>query len=234
MDWDNYFEYLRTKDNSLEEILSYHVEDGNFDFNSPSKIKAFLDDFLYKYPNVLNQLIEFLEGKIFFYELEIKGNQKEELNLDKNADDASWKSDIISGKTVQLEKQIQFLEKWIDTKQNTPLNHEFTLRFTNNFDSVPKEKVIEHFYINLVKKNLITEDSLILFLENAFDFLELPEEKIKIENRKTKNRIQKLFYHYYKEVAQSPYGKQKLYIKLLTDHFEGFNYNSLLTNFSKS
>jgi hypothetical protein len=43
-----------------------------------------------------------------------------------------------------------------------------------------------------------------------------------------------VFYTYYKDLAGKPYGKQKKYAALLGNYFEGYNTETVSSNFSKA
>ena len=42
-----------------------------------------------------------------------------------------------------------------------------------------------------------------------------------------------VFYEYYKNVASKPHRKQKQYVELLCNYFEGFKTENVRTNFNK-
>lgn len=104
--------------------------------------------------------------------------------------------------------------------------------FKNNFDKVNENTIIEYFKTNLVEKKHISETVLNNFLSLAFDKKTLPIQKFSFEKLNTQNDIVQIFYNYYKTTAGKPYGKQKEYLNLLCNYFNGFeNFN--IKNFSK-
>lgn len=104
--------------------------------------------------------------------------------------------------------------------------------FKNNFDKVNENTIIEYFKTNLVEKKHISETVLNNFLSLAFDKKTLPIQKFSFEKLNTQNDIVQIFYNYYKSTAGKPYGKQKEYLNLLCNYFNGFeNFN--IKNFSK-
>jgi hypothetical protein len=104
--------------------------------------------------------------------------------------------------------------------------------FKNNFDKVKENTIIEYFKTNLVEKKHISETVLYDFLSLAFDKKTLPIQKFSFEKLNTQNDIVQIFYNYYKTTSGKPYGKQKEYLNLLCNYFNGFeNFN--IKNFSK-
>ena len=106
------------------------------------------------------------------------------------------------------------------------------INFINNFDNIEESTVFNYFKINLVDKKYLSADDLDLFLELAFDKLEMPQQKIRFKRTNTQKAIVKIFYNYYKTVAGTPYGKQEKYLNLLRDYFFGFDKLDI-RNFSK-
>lgn len=104
----------------------------------------------------------------------------------------------------------------------------------NNFDNVKIIDVYNYFKVNLVDKKHITEIELLEFLKYAFHLKTIPKVKFKLSRFNTVKEISCVFFKYYKEIAHKPHGKQKEYIKLLSEYFEGFEKKSLSTNFAKS
>ena len=102
----------------------------------------------------------------------------------------------------------------------------------NNFDNVEPQKVVNHFY-KLVENGYITQSNFNLFIEIVFYKNQTLNSKIDIIKPNSKGRVKKIFYKYYDSIQSEKYSNQEKYLKLLTDNFSGFNYNSLKTNFSK-
>lgn len=106
------------------------------------------------------------------------------------------------------------------------------VRFVNNFDKVKEMNVFNYFKTNLVDKKYISETLLNDYLQLAFDKKAMPIQKFSFEKLNTQKAIINIFYNYYKTTAGKPYGKQKEYLNLLCNYFNGFeNFN--IKNFSK-
>lgn len=103
--------------------------------------------------------------------------------------------------------------------------------FTNNFDEVDVKTLTSYFKDKLVTPGYLNENELYQYLTLAFDKLEIPKHKFHFQKIKTKGKIHKIFYDYYKTIAQKPYGKKLSYIKLLGNYFEGYNNEKLENNF---
>lgn len=128
---------------------------------------------------------------------------------------------------------------WIDDLTNVPQQPEpekifsnIGFEFKNNFDNVNETTVFNYFKKNLVDTKHISETDLNLFLNLAFDKMEVPKQKFSFEYLKTQKGIIKYFYNYYKVVAGKPYGKQPKYLNLLCVYFNGFDYDKIKTNFA--
>ena len=102
----------------------------------------------------------------------------------------------------------------------------------NNFDNVEPQKVVDYFY-KLVDNGYITQSNFNLFINSVFSKNQKLNSKIDIIKPNSKGRVKKIFYNYYDSIQSEKYSNQEKYLKLLTDNFSGFNYNSLKTNFSK-
>tara|TARA_R110001583_G_C5666193_1_gene410196 strand:+ start:1808 stop:2743 length:936 start_codon:yes stop_codon:yes gene_type:complete len=105
--------------------------------------------------------------------------------------------------------------------------------FANNFDKVKPVEIYEHFKAGLVEKGYLTEQELNEYLKTAFELKTIPETLFKIKDAPTKQKIIKIFYEFYKNIAGTPHRKQKSYSALLGNYFEGFNTENVSTNFSK-
>jgi hypothetical protein len=140
---------------------------------------------------------------------------------------------------VSYNKIIEFLEnKKLELEGGITLTEPLNLfensesKFTNNFDNVPESIILKYFTEKLVETKYISENDLISFLQLAFDKMEVPRQKISFARLNTHQGIIKIFYYYYKTIAGKPYGKQKIYLDLLCNYFNGFeNFN--IKNFSK-
>ena len=93
--------------------------------------------------------------------------------------------------------------------------------------------VYKHFKKELVEKNHLTDLELLGYLSIAFDKQAIPEKLFRFKHSPTKQKIMKVFYGYYKDVAGKPHGKQKKYAALLGDYFKGYNTDSVSSNFNK-
>lgn len=132
----------------------------------------------------------------------------------------------------ELTEQKRFWEEEI--KRSTGVdNEEFELSIKNNFDFVDIKKVFNHFKRGLVDKKYLSESSLLAYLKAAFDKKEPPKELFTLTDYKTKKKVIAVFKEYYKNIAQSPYGRQKDYASLLGDYFTGYKTKNVSTNFSR-
>lgn len=105
--------------------------------------------------------------------------------------------------------------------------------FTNNFDNVKEEKVLAYFTDKLVTTKHLKQETLNCFLSLAFDKKEIVKARFTFERVDTKQKIIKIFYEYYKITAGKPHGKQLKYIELLGEYFEGYDTQSIKSNFNK-
>lgn len=108
----------------------------------------------------------------------------------------------------------------------------FAAHFKNNFDDVSSSEVYKHFS-QLVKKHHLSEVYLRAYLKMAFEEQRKPEAKLYFENVRTKQDIRKIFYSYFNIKAAKPPRRKPDYVKLLCDYFNGFDYETTCTNFSK-
>ncbi|WP_017732237.1 hypothetical protein [Nafulsella turpanensis] len=106
--------------------------------------------------------------------------------------------------------------------------------FVNKFDNVSCDKVYQHFENGLVKSNWFTDNELKKFLKAAFEDKKPPKDLFNLKNTPSKDKVMRVFYEYYKNVAVKPHGKQKEYAGLLGNYFQGFKTNTVSSNFSKS
>jgi hypothetical protein len=105
-------------------------------------------------------------------------------------------------------------------------------KLENKFDFVPIADVYSHFKKGLVDKQHLTNEELLSYLFYAFDRKQVPAKKFVLNDAKPKERIYNLFGDYFRGKASSPHGKKALYVRLLTDYFEGYNYKTVFANFS--
>ncbi len=106
--------------------------------------------------------------------------------------------------------------------------------FLNSFDTVNTDKLYSHFKAGLVDSDMLNEKELETYLKAAFENNIPPTNLFNIKNAKSKNEVMKVFYQYYKDVAGKPYGKQKDYAGLLGNYFQGYNTDTVSSNFSKT
>ncbi|MHB1107632.1 MAG: hypothetical protein ACYCZ2_14850 [Lutibacter sp.] len=118
------------------------------------------------------------------------------------------------------------LHQKVETEQKTPT-------FENKFNKVEPMDIYNYFKTGLVEKGYLNEQELVEYLKAAFELNTIPKTLFKIKDAPTKQKIIKIFYGFYKNIAGTPHGKQKSYAALLGNYFEGFNTENVSTNFSK-
>jgi hypothetical protein len=116
----------------------------------------------------------------------------------------------------------------VDTKRDTHLP-----QFDNNFDNVDPVEIYNHFKAELVDKRHLTLNELNKYLKAAFEQKKTPATLFKLKHRPSKQRIYKIFYVYYLDIAQKKHGQKKQYVALLCDFFEGFDTNTTSSNWSR-
>lgn len=121
-----------------------------------------------------------------------------------------------------------------ETENSSNQNNLNLSNIINQFDKLNIKEVYKHFHEGLVAKKYLTEQELLKYLRAAFEFEIVPENLFKIKNAPTKKKIYEVFYTYYINVAGKPYGKQKRYAALLGNYFEGYNTETVSSNFSKA
>jgi hypothetical protein len=124
----------------------------------------------------------------------------------------------------------ELIDKSVISIESTPTHNNI---FSNNFDNVNEDKVYYYFKTELVDKKYLKETDLLIFLDLAFNKKTIPKDKISFIEFRTKQTIIQIFYKYYKNISFGKQGGQRKYIKLLTDYFEGFEFETIKTNFSK-
>lgn len=141
-----------------------------------------------------------------------------------------------------LKKQVKEKILELQTAQNqhaptdpAPKNEVFEIgfNFINTFDSVAAITVYKYFSTELVDKQYLSKEKLEQFLISAFQENNEIIEKLHFDKIKTQAEIIKIFYRYYKTIAQKPYGKKNKYLKLLTNYFIGYDFKTIDSNFSK-
>jgi len=111
-------------------------------------------------------------------------------------------------------------------------NPEF--KFINNFDTESNEVIYKHFKTGLVESKMLTITELEEYLVAAFQNKKKPLSLFCIKNAYSKDKVMKVFYTYYKDVAGKQHGKQKEYAGLLGNYFKGYKTKTVSSNFSKS
>lgn len=127
------------------------------------------------------------------------------------------------------EYNIQLEPQQPDT--NEPIDEVF--KFENNFDRVQCSIVYKYFKDELVNKKYLNEENFHAFLKIAFENSLQLQSKFKFEKKYIIKDIRAIFYKYYNEINFEKYKNQDKYIKLLTDYFEGFEFDKVKSNFNK-
>lgn len=133
-----------------------------------------------------------------------------------------------------LEHELEKTSSNQKEKKQEPEQEEETFKFENNFDNVDYKEVYNHFKTGLLKTKKLEEGELQNFLIAAFQNKIVPKNKFKLKNIESKDKVMKVFYQYYKDVAAKPYGKQKGYAGLLGNYFQGYKTSTVSSNFSKT
>lgn len=105
--------------------------------------------------------------------------------------------------------------------------------FNNEFDNVNSKVVFDYFKKELVDKNYLSIEDLENYLKLSFEKKEIPKEKFVFKQNRTLKAVRAIFYNYFKNIAYKPSGRQPEYVKLLTDYFQGFEYEKVKNNFNK-
>jgi hypothetical protein len=135
-----------------------------------------------------------------------------------------------------LDKWIKLEEKFIEAIPHSSITNQseqVLFKFKNNFDSTIETNVYTHFRTELIDKKYLSEKDFEKYLECAFQEQTPPKNKFTINNRPTDEKIRKIFYKFYKEIAGKPHGEQRKYATLLGEYFIGFDTQKVLDNFSK-
>ena len=136
---------------------------------------------------------------------------------------------------ILFQRYKEFLQRQINCPEGTIhklRNETYSFKFVNNFDDVSETDVYNHFK-KLVNKKALTDKQLNEYLIMAFQEESPPKKLLEFRNVITKASIRKIFYDYYNTLAQRPHGRKDKYVKLLTDYFKGYPFESNKTNFSK-
>ena len=146
----------------------------------------------------------------------------------------------INNLITEFERSIDINEiNQIEALKNPPqqignVKTDEVFEFENNFDSVKNTKVYEYFKTKLVDKKYLTIDNLHNYLKVAFENPKQPPlTKFSFEKKYFIKDIRKIFYDYFTSINTEKYSTQDKYIKLLTDYFEGFDFEKIKNNFNK-
>jgi len=184
------------------------------------------------HPNLPGWIYNIIETWITDIEVKIHNNEKTRL--------FTSFLDICKQKALAWKVQDTQVNKDIDDKineetGNSSNQNNLTLsKITNKFDNLNIKEVYEHFEKGLVAKKYLTEQELLKYLKAAFELETVPENLFKIKGAPTKKKIHEVFYTFYKDVAGKQPGKQKKYAALLGNYFEGYNTETVSSNFSKA
>lgn len=128
------------------------------------------------------------------------------------------------------------LDKISELKGELPHNKlpDIPIVFKNNFDDTNTSIVHNFFKQELVSKGLLDEATLYQYLELAFEKCQYPNELFELKGDYKKKDVVKVFGTYYKRISpNNKYGKAKKYVALLSKYFNGFQQESLMSNFTK-
>lgn len=98
----------------------------------------------------------------------------------------------------------------------------------NNFNGDSVDDIIDHFR-SLEK--YMNNGEFEQWIKQAFEMQEAPKKEFKLTGKRTKSEIRRLFYTYWK--SSGKHGNKKEYVRLLSDYFEEFDFESTYTNFHK-
>lgn len=98
----------------------------------------------------------------------------------------------------------------------------------NNFNSDSVNDIIDHFR-SLEK--LMNNGEFMQWIKLAFEKQEPPERKFKLIGKYKKGDIRKLFHTYWRSSGKQ--GNREVYVRLLSDYFEKFEFENTKANFHK-
>lgn len=98
----------------------------------------------------------------------------------------------------------------------------------NNFNSDSVNDIIDHFR-SLEK--LMNNGEFMQWIKLAFEKQEPPERKFKLIGKYKKGDIRKLFHTYWR--SSGKHGNREVYVRLLSDYFEKFEFENTKANFHK-
>lgn len=139
--------------------------------------------------------------------------------------------------TIEIvNKWIKLEEKFIEAIPHSPITNQSEqvfFKFKNNLDRTNETTIYNYFKSELIEKGHLSEKDLEQYLLNAFQEQKPPKSKFTINKRPTDEKIRKIFYKFYKEIADKSHAKQQEYARLLGEYFVGFDTQKVLDNFSK-
>lgn len=98
----------------------------------------------------------------------------------------------------------------------------------NNFNGDSVNDIIDHFR-SLEK--LMNNGEFMQWIKLAFEKQEPPERKFKLIGKYKKGDIRKLFHTYWRSSGE--HGNREVYVRLLSDYFEKFEFENTKANFHK-
>lgn len=98
----------------------------------------------------------------------------------------------------------------------------------NNFNGDSVNDIIDHFR-SLEK--LMNNGEFMQWIKLAFEKQEPPERKFKLIGKYKKGDIRKLFHTYWR--SSGKHGNREVYVRLLSDYFEKFEFENTKANFDK-
>ena len=123
--------------------------------------------------------------------------------------------------------------QWMSGKESKAEIRVDKVNFQNNFDNNLPTDIYNHFKSGLVDKGYLTEKELKDYLRFAFELKEKPKVLFKLKHTPTKQKIYTIFYEYYKVISQKKHNRQKEYVALLGDYFEGYENTVIGSNWAK-
>lgn len=132
----------------------------------------------------------------------------------------------------EKKSEIKTLQKNSDL-EDVRFKEKIIFKFNNEFDNVNSKVVFDYFKKELVDKNYLSLEDLENYLKLSFEKKEIPKKKFVFKQNRTLKAVRAIFYNYFKNIAYKPNGRQPEYVKLLTDYFQGFEYEKVKNNFNK-
>lgn len=145
-----------------------------------------------------------------------------------NKQPTNWELNLQAHYEEILNHRLKYKELYSHLDQNS-ISQE--LKFTNNFDTISSETVYAHFKLCLLDSRLLTKAKFHQYIKAAFEQDILLDTKIVLLKEIPKSKLINHFAHFYQTINGSPKGKQEKYIKLLTNYFEGFEFDKVKNNF---